>query len=93
MAANLPAVLAAMGGIAGAYFAYRGSQHSKVAVQQNEEIKQQGKEMLQATNGIQAVAIEINRKDAAAEAVLGERERVADKAVETRLEEIRGHVE
>lgn len=63
MAANLPAVLGAVGGMAGAYFAFR-------ATQQNKELHKQGEAVIKATNGIQEAAIVLNRKDARAEGVI-----------------------
>lgn len=58
------------------------------AVVQNEEIKKATEQVLDATNGLQAAAISLNRDEAAATALLAERERVATS--EKRLEEIRG---
>ena len=83
IAANLPAICAALAGLAGAWFSYRGTL-------QNAVLHRQGQDVLKATNGIQEAAIALNRRDAAAEAVIGERERVADQSSEQRHEESRG---
>ena len=73
---HLPSIIAAMAGVATVVFARHATHQNQVQLDKQDEQLQQGKEVLKATNGIQAAAIVVNRADAAAEAIMAERERV-----------------